>query len=165
MGTFLIIVVIAIAIFFFMRAIFNFKHGIELTIKPFNEWMMIARSESNKQLEVMSHTLLLETSGLLERSNVISKKDFTNLFANSRVYASDFLKLIFATIEMQEKLSLTDPNNFPLRDSQPAKVYLYSCICRIYFEGFPYNDNFYKGENALKAIANYAVDNKQDSWK
>jgi hypothetical protein len=165
MVIFLIIVVITIAIFFFMRAIFNFKHGIELTIKPFNEWMMIARSESNKQLEVMSHTLLLETSGLLERINIINKKDFTKLFANSKVYASDFIMIILATVEMQEKLSLIDPNQFQLRDSLPAKIYLSNCICRLYFDGFYYDNNFYKGENSLLAIANYISDKEQESWK
>jgi len=165
MGTVLIIVVIAVALFFFMRGMFNFKHGIELTIKPFNEWMMIARSESNKQLEVMSHTLLLEASSLLERSNFLTKQEFVKIFTDSRIYSSDFLLLIFSTVEMQEKLSLTDQNNYPLKTSQPAKIYLYSCISRIYFEGFPYKNNFYKGKEALEFIANHIVDKKQESWK
>src|SRR5690606_36666033 len=117
MGTVLIIVVIAVALFFFMRGMFNFKHGIELTIKPFNEWMMIARSESNKQLEVMSHTLLLEASSLLERSNFLTKQEFVKIFTDSRIYSSDFLLLIFSTVEMQEKLSLTDQKNYPLKTS------------------------------------------------
>lgn len=78
MTTFLIIVVIAIVIFFLMKAFFNFKNGIELTIKPFNEWLIIAKSQNNRQLEVMSHTLLLETSALLERFNVIKKRILTN---------------------------------------------------------------------------------------
>ena len=168
MTTFLIIVVIAIVIFFLMKAFFNFKNGIELTIKPFNEWLIIAKSQNNRQLEVMSHTLLLETSALLERFNVIKKKDFDKLFANyasSKVYASNFVKLILVTVEMQEKLSLSDQNEFELRDSMPAKIYLSNCISRLYFQGFHNDGNFYKGENALAAIANYASNQVQDSWK
>lgn len=168
MTTFLIIVVIAIVIFFLMKAFFNFKNGIELTIKPFNEWLIIAKSQNNRQLEVMSHTLLLETSALLERFNVIKKKDFDKLFANyasSKVYASNFVKLILVAVEMQEKLSLCVQNEFELRDSLPAKIYLYNCICRLYFEGVHTDGNFYKRENALAAIANYVSNQKQDSWK
>lgn len=61
--------------------------------------------------------------------------------------------IILATVEMQEKLSLIDPNQFQLRDSLPAKIYLSNCICRLYFDGFYYDNNFYKGEKLFTSYS------------
>ena len=165
LGTFLIIVVIAIVLFFFMRGIFSFKNGVQLTIRPFHEWMILAKSESKKGLEVMCHTALLEVGSLLERGNLIPQKDFKNLYSNSRVYASDFVMLVIITTDILEKSSISNTNDFVLNEADSAKKYLYTCLCKLYFEGFHYGDNFYKGTNAFVALAHFASDKEQESWK
>ncbi|WP_353629205.1 hypothetical protein [Pseudomonas aeruginosa] len=55
----------------------------QLSIRPFNEWMILAKSASKKELEVMCHSVLLETGSMLEKANVISQKEFRDLFLNS----------------------------------------------------------------------------------
>ncbi|WP_305827288.1 hypothetical protein [Pseudomonas aeruginosa] len=100
----------------------------QLSIRPFNEWMILAKSASKKELEVMCHSVLLETGSMLEKANVISQKEFRDLFLNSRVYASDFIMLTLITVDIQEQLS--KPTRFPLYESEEARFYLYKCFCR-----------------------------------
>ncbi|MDC4441674.1 hypothetical protein ACFODO_12175 [Acinetobacter sichuanensis] len=128
METFLIVAVVAIVLFFFMKGLFSFKNGVQLSIRPFNEWMILAKSASKKELEVMCHSVLLETGSMLEKANVISQKEFRDLFLNSRVYASDFIMLTLITVDIQEQLS--KPTSFPLYESEEARFYLYKCFCR-----------------------------------
>lgn len=95
-----------------MRAIFSFKNGVQLSIRPFNEWMILAKSASPKELEVMCHSVLLETGSLLEKVNIISQKEFRDLFANSRVYASDYIMLTLLAVDAQELYQKS--TDFPL---------------------------------------------------
>jgi len=161
-GTFLIIAVVAIVLFFFMRAIFSFKNGVQLSIRPFNEWMILAKSASPKELEVMCHSVLLETGSLLEKVNIISPKEFRDLFANSRVYASDYIMLTLLAVDAQELYQKS--TDFPLNESEQARVYLYKCFCILYSQGFGFENNFYRGKDALIAISQYACDKKQEPW-
>ena len=62
-----------------MKGLFSFKNGVQLSIRPFNEWMILAKSASKKELEVMCHSVLLETGSMLEKANVISQKEFRDL--------------------------------------------------------------------------------------
>ncbi|MDR8240441.1 hypothetical protein FPK82_19355 [Acinetobacter baumannii] len=162
METFLIVAVVAIVLFFFMKGLFSFKNGVQLSIRPFHEWMILVKSASKKELEVMCHSVLLETGSMLEKANVISQKEFRDLFTNSRVYASDFIMLTLITVDIQEQFSKS--TNFPLNESEQARVYLYKCFCRLNFEGFSFENNFYQGKNALIAIAQYSADKQQESW-
>ena len=70
MEIFLVVAVIAIVLFLFIRGLFSFKNATQLTIRPFNEWIVLAKGVSKKEREVMSHTILLETGNLLEKANI-----------------------------------------------------------------------------------------------
>lgn len=162
METFLIVAVVAIVLFFFMKGLFSFKNGVQLSIRPFNEWMILAKSASKKELEVMCHSVLLETGRLLEKATIISEKEFKDLFANSRVYASDYIMLTLLTVDVQEQYQKS--TDFPLNESEQARFYLYKCLCILYSQGFGFENNFYIGKDALIAISQLAYDKKQEPW-
>ena len=160
--TFAIVAVIAVVLFLFMRGVFSFKNATQLTLRPFNEWMVLAKGGSKKEREVMSHTILLETGSLLERTNVISQGEFKKIFSGSRIYASDVIILTLVTTHIQDHFS--DSSNFPLNESNQTRIYFYNCFCRLYFEGFHSESNLYKGKDALMAMARYATDKEQQPW-
>ena len=124
--------------------------------------MILAKSASKKEREVMCHTVLLETGSMLEKANIITAKEFENLFSGSRIYASDFIILTLVTTHIQDHFS--DSSNFPLSEFTQARVYFYNCFCRLYFDGFVFQDNLYQGKNALIAMAQYASDKNQQPW-
>jgi hypothetical protein len=160
--TFLIVAVIAVVLFLFMRGLFSFKNATQLTLRPFNEWMVLAKGGSKKEREVMSHTILLETGSLLEQANIISQKEFEKIFSGSRIYASDVIILTLITTHIQDHFS--DSSDFPLNESKQTRIYFYNCFCRLYFEGFHSERNIYKGRDALMAMARYATDKEQQPW-
>ncbi|MDA5132525.1 MULTISPECIES: hypothetical protein [Psychrobacter] len=162
METFLIVVVIMTVLFLFMRGLFSFKNGTQLTLRPFNEWLVLAKGVSKKEREVMSHTILLETGSLLEKANIISQSEFKKIFSGSRIYASDVLILTLVTTHIQDHFS--ESNEFPLNESKQARIYFYNCFCRLYFEGFYSESNIYKGKESLIAMARYATDKEQQPW-
>ncbi|WP_143507139.1 hypothetical protein [Psychrobacter sp. Rd 27.2] len=162
MEIFLIVAVITVALFLFMRGIFSFKNATQLTLRPFNEWMALAKGGSKKEREVMSHTTLLETGSLLERAHIISQGEFKKIFSGSRIYASDVIILTLVTTHIQDHFS--DSSDFPLNESNQTRVYFYNCFCRLYFEGFHSEGNLYKGKEALMAMARYATNKEQQSW-
>ncbi|MEK6199317.1 hypothetical protein [Psychrobacter sp. P11G5] len=162
METFLIVAMITIVLFLFMRGLFSFKNATQLTLRPFNEWIVLAKGGSKKEREVMSHTILLETGSLLEGANIISQSEFKKIFSGSRIYASDVIILTLITTHIQEHLS--DSSEFPLNESHQVRIYFYNCFCRLYFEGLYLERNLYKGKNALIAMARYATDKEQQPW-
>ena len=160
--SFLIVAVIAVVLFLFMRGVFSFKNATQLTLRPFNEWMVLAKGGSKKEREVMSHTVLLETGSLLEGANIISQGEFKKIFSGSRIYASDVIILTLVTTHIQDHFS--DSSDFPLNESNQTRIYFYNCFCRLYFEGFYSESNLYKGRDALIAMARYATDKEQQQW-
>lgn len=162
METFLIVAVIGIVLFLFIKGVFSFKNATQLTLRPFNEWIALAKGTDKKEREVMSHTALLETGGLLERANVISQGEFKRIFSGSRIYASDVIILTLVTTHIQDHFS--ESSRFPLNESDQTRIYFYNCFCRLYFEGFHSEGNIYKGRNALMAMARYATDKEQQPW-
>lgn len=160
--TFLIVAVITVVLFLFMRGIFSFKNATQLTLRPFNEWIVLAKGEGKKEREVMSHTILLETGSLLEKANIISQSEFKKILSGSRIYASDVLILTLVTTHIQDNFS--EFSEFPLNESRQARVYFYNCFCRLYFEGFHSESSLYKGKDALMAMARYATDKEQQPW-
>ena len=110
----------------------------------------------------MSHTILLETGSLLEKSNIISQREFEKIFSGSRIYASDVMILTLITTHIQDHFS--NSSDFPLNESKQVRIYFYNCFCRLYFEGFHSESNIYKGKNALMAMARYATDKEQQPW-
>ena len=162
METFLIVAVIGIVLFLFIKGVFSFKNATQLTLRPFNEWIALAKGTDKKEREVMSHTALLETGGLLERANVISQGEIKRIFSGSRIYASDVIILTLVTTHIQDHFS--ESSRFPLNESDQTRIYFYNCFCRLYFEGFHSEGNIYKGRNALMAMARYATDKEQQPW-
>ena len=162
METFLIVFLIAIVLFLFMRGVFSFKNATQLTLRPFNEWIVLAKGVSKKEREVISHTILLETGSLLEKANIISQSEFKKIFSGSRIYASDVLILTLVTTHIQDHFS--ESSEFPLNESKQARIYFYNCFCRLYFEGFYYESNIYKGKDSFISIARYATDKEQQPW-
>ena len=162
METFLIIAAITVVLFLFMRGLFSFKNATQLTLRPFKEWIVLAKGGSKKEREVMSHTILLETGSLLEGVNIISQNEFKKMFSGSRIYASDVIILTLITTHIQDHFS--DSSEFPLNESHQVRIYFYNCFCRLYFEGFYSEGNIYKGKDALIAMARYATDKEQQPW-
>jgi hypothetical protein len=160
--TFLIVAVIMVVLFLFVRGVFSFKNATQLTLRPFNEWMVLAKGGSKKEREVMSHTMLLETGSLLEGANIISQGEFKKIFSGSRIYASDVIILTLVTTHIQDHFSSS--SDFPLNESNQTRIYFYNCFCRLYFEGFHSESNLYKGKDALMAMARYATDKEQQPW-
>ena len=162
METFLIVAVITIVLFLFMKGVFSFKNATQLTLRPFNEWMVLAKGTNKKEREVMSHTVLLETGSLLEKTNIMSQREFREIFSGSRIYASDVIILTLITTHIQDHFS--ESSDFPLDESKQARIYFYNCFCRLYFEGFYSESSIYKGKYALMAMARYATDKEQQPW-
>ncbi|MBF4490660.1 hypothetical protein IOD06_12260 [Psychrobacter sp. N25K4-3-2] len=162
METFLIVAVITVVLFLFMKGLFSFKNATQLTLRPFNEWIALAKGKNKKEREVMSHTILLETGSLLEKANIISQREFEKIFSGSSIYASDVIILTLITTHIQDHFS--ESSEFPLNESKQARIYFYNCFCRLYFEGFYSESSIYKGKDSLIAMARYANDKEQQPW-
>lgn len=162
MEIFILIAVGFIVLFFFMKGLFNYKNASQLTVKPFKEWVVLASGSSQKEKNVMCHSLLLETGSLLEKGNIISQKDFRKLYEDSRVSFSNFvLTTVLAATSKTSPISMSDLES---SESDQARIYLYKCFLALYKSGLGYEGKFYNREETFTAIAKSCYDLPDQEW-
>lgn len=145
-----------------MKGLFNYKNAVQLTVRPFTEWCTLAKNVSQKEKDVMCHSLLLETGALLEKGNIISQRNFKKLYEDPKVSFSNFV--LFTVLTATSKTSPITIADLEASESDQARIYLYKCCCALYKSGVGYEGTFYRRDEVFTVVSKLCYDLPEQEW-
>lgn len=154
-----ILLILAIYIAF---KIMSYKNSIQITLRPMKEWVILCKSASHSEREMMSHALLEEVSSLLEKLKVIAKKDFLKIFTKPEINYSDYVQ--FVLIATHTSYGEFNDSKVSYSNDQ-ARVYLAQCFITLYENGLASkNGNLYLHEETFRLLASLCSSESPEEW-
>lgn len=160
---YIILLAVVTLVIYIIFKMMSYKNSVQITLRPMKEWVVLCKSASQSEREMMSHALLEEVSSILEKLRIITKKDFLKICTKPEINFSDYI---------QSVLIVTHTRYGEFNDSKvsystdQARVYLAQCFLTLYEYGFVYQKtgDLYLKEGTFCFLATICSSEPPEEW-